>query len=450
MKQFTERYLASLKPQEKKYIVREGRGFALQVLPSGSKSFLYIFELNKQKGYFPLGNYPTTSLADARIAYNDAYKLVKKGIDPRDEKKSAYEELDRAKKQAEEIASAAALLEEYTFQSLIDEGLPEGYTPSTVEQLSAVYYIKYSKQNHGLQTQKNLLYTLQSGIVANIGKNLIIEVRRKDAINLVQSIASRAPGQAANVLKAGRQIYEYALLHEWAENQPFLKITKAVPKALDKVCDRALDDDEVFQAWQEISKSPSSDSVKRAIKLILVTAQRPGEVSQMHSNQIKERWWTIPAEVAKNGREHRVYLTDKALSLIGNRKGYIFPSGKGKTGHVAVNTLSQAINRGYLSDEIVKTVVTRKIRARKEPYFGMVPWSPHDLRRTARTNMPRVGISDEHAEEVLNHVKPGIIGVYNKYRYDKEKKDALLKWETLLLEILKTKPGTTEDIAQAV
>jgi hypothetical protein len=42
-------------------------------------------------------------------------------------------------------------------------------------------------------------------------------------------------------------------------------------------------------------------------------------------------------------------------------------------------------------------------------------------------------------EEVVNHIKPGVIGVYNKYRYDNEKKEALLKWETLLLEILAIK-----------
>ena len=40
----------------------------------------------------------------------------------------------------------------------------------------------------------------------------------------------------------------------------------------------------------------------------------------------------------------------------------------------------------------------------------------------------------------MNHIKPGVVGVYNKYRYDKEKEEALLKWEGLLLEILKTKP----------
>jgi integrase len=445
MKQFTERFLASIKPQEKKFVVREGRGFALQVLPSGSKSFMYIFELNKQKGYLQLGNYPALSLADARIAYNDAYNLVKKGIDPRDQKKTDADELVKARKKADDIATTTLLLEQYSFQSLVDEGIPDGYIPSTVEQLAAVYYVMYSKINHGLQTQRNLLYAIQSGIISSIGKKLISEVHRKDAIALIQGIAARAPGQSGNVLKAGRQIFEYALQREWVENQPFLQITKAVPKARSKECERALDDDEVFQAWAEISKSPSSDSVKRAIKMILVTAQRSGEVSQMHSDQIKDRWWTIPAAVAKNGREHRVYLTGTAISLIGNRKGYIFPSGKGNKGHVAVNTLSQAVNRGYLSDEVVKMVGTRIIKARKEPYFGMTPWTPHDLRRTARTNMPRVGVSDEHAEEVLNHTKPGIIGVYNKYRYDKEKKTALIVWEEFLITLLN--PGKKKEVA---
>jgi integrase len=177
--------------------------------------------------------------------------------------------------------------------------------------------------------------------------------------------------------------------------------------------------------------------VKRALKLILVTAQRPGEVAQLHREQVKDRWWTIPSEVAgKNEREHRVFLTDTALELIGDGKGYIFPSDRGTRGHISENALSQAINRGYLSDDVVKIVGNRKIRARKEPYFGMKPWSPHDLRRTARTNMARVGVTDEIGEEVMNHIKPGVVGVYNKYRYDAEKKEALQKWEQLLKIIL--------------
>ena len=57
----------------------------------------------------------------------------------------------------------------------------------------------------------------------------------------------------------------------------------------------------------------------------------------------------------------------------------------------------------------------------------MKPWSPHDLRRIARTNMARGGVLDEVAEEVVNHIKLGVVGVYNKFRYDTEKQEALEK-----------------------
>jgi integrase len=452
MKQFSDRYIGSLKPRDKKYTVRENRGFAVQVLPSGSKTFMFIFELNKQKGYFHLGIYPSTSLANARIAYNDAYNLVKRGIDPRDEKKAAAEEKANAATKAAQAAEATAVatvhLEKYTFETLSKEGVPENFVPTTVEQLAGVWFVNYSKENHSERWQGSAVSCIKLHILPNIGQMEIAAVRHKHAVSLIQRIASTVPGSARNVMKFCRQMYKYACRQEWAEIQPFLEITESVPKIAPKADERHLDDDEVVKAWDEISKSSSSHEVKRALKLILVTAQRPGEVAQLHRDQIKGKWWTIPSEVAgKNEREHRVYLTNTALELIGNGKGFIFPSRLGKRGHVSGNTLSQAINRGYLTDEVEKVVGNRKIKARKEPYFGMKPWSPHDLRRTARTNMARVGVLDEVGEEVVNHIKPGVVGVYNKYRYDNEKKEALLKWEGLLLEILKTKPVTTEEIA---
>ena len=445
-KQFTEKAIAAAKPKSSRYYLREGRGFALQILPSGAKAFVYLFELNKSKGYVLLGHYPDCSLADARIAYNDAYKLVKKGIDPRDQKKAVAEEKANAAREAAQEAEAAVAatthLEKYTFDTLLTDGVPENFVPTTVEQLAGVWFVSYSKENHSERWQGSAVSCIRLHILPGIGQMEIASVRHKHAVSLIRKIATTVPGSARNTMKFARQMFKFAYHQEWAEIQPFIEITESVPKIAQKPDERHLDDDEIVKAWAEIGKSSSSHEVKRALKLILVTAQRPGEVAQLHRDQIKGRWWTIPSEVAgKNERVHRVYLTDTALELIGDCKGYIFPSESGKHGHVSGNTLSQAINRGYLSDEIVKVVGNRKIKARKEPYFGMKPWSPHDLRRTARTNMARVGISDEVGEEVVNHIKPGVVGVYNKYRYDKEKEAALLKWEGLLLEILKNKPA---------
>ena len=62
-----------------------------------------------------------------------------------------------------------------------------------------------------------------------------------------------------------------------------------------------------------------SDELRRALKLILVTAQRPGEVAGIHTSEIDGNWWTIPSERAKNGKAHRVpasFLLMKMLEIV--------------------------------------------------------------------------------------------------------------------------------------
>jgi integrase len=55
----------------------------------------------------------------------------------------------------------------------------------------------------------------------------------------------------------------------------------------------------------------------------------------------------------------------------------------------------------------------------------MPPWVLHDLRRTARTLMSRAGVLADIAERVLGHVIPGVRGVYDRWAYLEEKRDAL-------------------------
>ncbi len=451
---FTDLYLKALKteitktPPPNEYDLREGNGFGIRVRKTGVITFFYMYHFDAKRKFLNIGAYgppPDMSLSDARQKHAAAFSQVRSGVDPLDQKKAAVEEkanIAREAAQKVEAADAAAShLEKYTFETLLKDGIPENFVPTTVEQLAGVWFVNYSKENHSERWQGSAISCIKVHLLPNIGHMEITAVRHKHAVTFIQKIATTVPGSARNTMKFARQMFKYAYRQEWAEIQPFIDITESVPKIAQKPDERHLDDDEIVKAWDEINKASSCHEIKRALKLILVTAQRPGEVAQVHRDQIKGRWWTIPSEVAgKNEREHRVYLTDTALELIGNGKGYIFASDKGKRGHLSENSLSQAINRGYLSDDVVKVVGNRKIKARKEPYFGMKPWSPHDLRRTARTNMARVGVLDEVGEEVVNHIKPGIVGVYNKYRYDKEKQDALLKWEVLLLEILKNQP----------
>jgi len=429
MKQLTEKYVLNLKPTGKKFYVWEGRGFGLRVSEVGTRTFVYKYSWQGQRVEFKIGDYPSMSLADARRAYRDAAALVDRGIDPREAKREAAAARAKEREAVEPV--------NHTFDTLVDGGIPEGFEPETVGQLAAVYYLRHSKVNHAKKVQALVLHDIRKDILPKIGNREIATFRRKDAIAFLQTIIDRgSPGSARNVAKACRGIFDYALQREWIEYQPFDRMTKAFKEIKIRHDDRTLTDDEVRRVWREIDKTTAFQPVKRALKLILVTAQRPGEVVQMQRSQIDGRWWTIPAKVAKNRREHRVYLTNTALMLIGDIDGYIFPAFKEGREHIGTDALSVCTRKGVTTVDGRRGGEGRK----KTLYFGLDKWRPHDLRRTARTNMARVGVNDDVGEEVINHKKGRMVGVYNKFRYDDQKQEAMEKWEGLLLEILSKPP----------
>jgi integrase len=51
-------------------------------------------------------------------------------------------------------------------------------------------------------------------------------------------------------------------------------------------------------------------------RLRLLTAQRGAEVHAMRWKDVDGEWWTIPAEVAKNGLGHRVPLSPQAMRVL--------------------------------------------------------------------------------------------------------------------------------------
>jgi integrase len=63
-------------------------------------------------------------------------------------------------------------------------------------------------------------------------------------------------------------------------------------------------------------------------------------------------------------------------------------------------------------------------------------WTLHDLRRTARSLMARAGVTGDIGEMVLGHVLPGVRGVYDRHKYEAEKRDALEKLAQTISSIL--------------
>jgi len=393
---FTHKYIESLKPEPAdlpvRYYRREAHGFAIRVQPSGLKTWFFIYTFNGKRQHFNLGNYPATTQAEARQKYQEAHSLYTRGIDPQEHIKA--------------LAEAQGKETDNTFGHFANE------------------YIKWSEQNHRSKAwHKTVKMSLNNDVIPFWKDLPITAIKRKDAILLLTRVAERAPGQAKNVHKVTRAVFELALDAECIETNPLLRLTKSIPGLKPVTKDRILTDKELITAWQAIDDATGDERTKAALKLILVTAQRPIEVTSMHRNQIEGNWWTLQSKDVKTSVTHRIYLSPTALKLIGDNEGYIFPSYK-----VGENEERRPIVRQTLSQLVVR-----------HEYFDLPSWTPHDLRRTARTIMARIGIQEAIAEAILNHKKQGVVKVYNLHQYDNEKQEAMLLLEAEILKIVEDK-----------
>lgn len=282
------------------------------------------------------------------------------------------------------------------------------------------------------------------------------DVTRRDAKALLDAIDKRgAPVQAFNVLCKARKMWNMAIRWEYAENNPFALLDPPRPYV---PRERVLSDEEIRIFWAALSNPEGlsmSMEMSRALRLILVTGQRPGEVIGMHSREIDSRWWTIPPERSKNKGAHRVFLTDLALELIAPipKNDYIFPSPKNADGEtnqpIATNALALAIRRNILGahPHMVKGDKGRNKkqaarRAENPPpvnRIGIEHFRPHDLRRTTITGMARLRVPREDRERVVNHSVGKLEKTYNLHDYDDQKRVALIRWGNHLEALVRGK-----------
>jgi integrase len=197
----------------------------------------------------------------------------------------------------------------------------------------------------------------------------------------------------------------------------------------EKSRNRKLDDREVRVFWKKLTSSRLSAELRIALKLILVTAQRPGEVALAAREEfdLERRIWTIPKERSKNGQPHEVPLSDLALTLLRHLRRrfgetqYLIPSRCWRARHGAPITV-RALPQG--------------IRDHEE-HFGLRHFTPHDLRRTAASLMTAAGVPRLHVEKVLNHTIDDVAEIYDRYDYAEEKRAALKRLDDRLRQIIR-------------
>lgn len=401
---FTDTMIKKLKPEESDYTRSEGNGFTIRVMPSGSKTWLYLYAVEGKRRKMNLGQYPDVTLETARARFEEAKKQVKNGIDPLDVEEQ---------KKLERIKAP-------TIADLIDE-----------------YLTKHAKVNKRRWQEDERL--LNKEVLPLWGKRKAADITKRDVTLLLEGIVERgAPAMSNQTLKLVRKMFNFAVERDILQFSPCVSVKALAPN---NKRDRTLSEQEIKTLWNSLDTASVSDEIRRSLKLILLTGARPGEVAGLHEREIDGHWWTLPADRSKNSEMQRTYLTDTALSLIGEYqgKGYVFRCPhESKEQPIAAHAQAVAVRRN-LNWPVLhkgKPVFDGKGKPHTENRLGVDQFTPHDLRRTAATMLAQMGFSDEVIDAVLGHKKAGIIKVYNRHKYDNEKQQALEALERKILSII--------------
>src|SRR5262249_4029845 len=162
----------------------------------------------------------------------------------------------------------------------------------------------------------------------------------------------------------------------------------------------------------------------RALQILTLTAARRGEVIGMRWDELDlaAGLWTLAGDRVKGKRPIVFPLSKATLKLLVS-----CPRFEGSH-YVLASPRNGPITRW-------SSARTASIRA-----SGVSGWRVHDLRRTARTNFSRLGVPADIGERVLGHVIPGIRGIYDRYDYLDEKRDALERWAKHVAKVVAAAP----------
>jgi len=349
----------------------KARGLCLRVSgETRSWSFVYRPKGSSKQKRYTIGDYPAWSLRDAR---EKAWKLrqrVQDGGDPVLEEKTRRDAL-----------TVAGLIERFM----------ENYARAK------------------LRSADEYLQLLQKDVIPKLGDRRAGEVSRPEVGVLLDDIAKRAPTVSNRVLNVLSSVYSWAVSEGLVAENPvrgLKKRTLEVPK------DRFLDDEEIRTLWH--AADGAGAGYRDAIRLILLTGQRPGECAGIRREEVDlaRAVWTLPPERTKNKRPHSIPLVGAAFEIVkrlceGTKGGPMLATPRGK------EPTSQDLAKAF---ERLRPVLKS-------------PATAHDLRRTAATILERLEIDRMTVAHILNHAsttRATVTGsTYSQHDYMPQKRRAL-------------------------
>jgi len=399
--------ISSMKPSDKDLAdVGENRGLRVTCANAGTKSFFYRYTspITKKLTQIQIGRYPLISLAEARVKLKEFKDIRRADRCPALELKQ--EKLEKNKK----------LLAKMSVKDVVDLYLKQYIEDRLVD----------GKKIAGARIKKGQVETrrtLYGDAVLVLGERFADEITRKDIVNMIMAIVERGSNvQAGNVLRELTAAYEYCIglekfTDEFANPALLAKnsLRQAKVRLTSKRGQRVLSDKELTKFLQWLPSSSFTPTQKNVLRFTLWTACRTGEICDAEWDDIDldKAIWHLKATKTEVARY--VQLPQQAVDFLRQLKlvtgQYLFPS----------------IKTGLPIQQKSLTEQAWHMR-RDERMIDIAHWVPHDLRRTVRTGLSRLGCPSEVAEAALGHARTGIEGTYDLHKYEQECKEWLQKW----------------------
>ena len=360
---------AKIKGLTKRGAYCDGGGLYLQVALGGSKSWIQRIVVKGKRRNIGLGGYPVISLADAREISIDIRRSVAKGDDP--------------------VAKKNKMLTFSEAMQLTLEKKRSEWTSAVVE--------------------KNWRGRLDTHVMDEWGERKINTIDQIDALELLTPLYTKTPETGRKVRQALRSIFGLAMAKGWIQTDPAgERISAALPSRPKKKNHAALHNGEVAEFLSKVDSSEAALSVRLAVRFLVLTACRSGEVRGARWDEIKGDAWIIPAERMKMREEHRVSLSKAALEVLEQARALhdgdlIFPAPR--SGKI----IAESNLRNLLKKIGMKTTI-------------------HGFRSSFRSWCASRNINREIAEAALAHAVQGVEGDYQRDDLFELRREVMQSW----------------------
>jgi integrase len=353
------------------------------------------------------------TLADARALATDVIRKIRQGVDPALQR--------RTEKRAAMVAAVSNKVED-VFAQFMAKHVRKKRKGTPIRESTR----RKTGRLLGLEPKDGDLSTWamcdpKSGVLASWAGRDVGAITKRDVLDLLDAMIARgAPVGANRTLSALKQAFGWCVKRDILAASPCDHIDAPSPEQSQE---RELSGQELVAIWRAADRA--GYPYGQTIQVLMLTGQRFDEVHAAPRNEFDfaNRVWTLPGERTKNGREHRVPLSDQVIAIleklpkIKSKAGYLFTV----SGDVPFSNLSRHKKR-------LDAAALEELRKIDPNISELVPWRQHHMRHTLKTWMQRARIPKDVRNAVQNHFDGDMDELYGHYSFEKEKREALDRW----------------------